>query len=552
MTRRKDVRGDDPPLQRTVETARPSLIRTMNGRWSRAHVHVARATSPTNSGTLHPIVRLLVASSLGLAVGLFAFALGVGVTGSWAAAGAIGLVSAGVVGWLFWKRPFVELDPTACPRSLAIVAAMATVLAFAQLTRLTVFMVAPSRANFAQFPSSKFEVRHSCVSAYYVAAQAANVSTNVYDPALYNAPDDDPTRMRKPKTLGPFNVDVYEYPPPFLAVPRSLQLVAPEFLRFRTLWFGLNGLVLLAACVLVARSLGPAAGTRALLLSPLVMGAIPTVSFLEKGNVQGAMIAMAMIAMVAFERRRWAFGGALLAYATVSKLFPGMLILYLLVQRRWRALAWTAAFGAILTLLPLVVLGVRGYAAFLEHLPGLVGGEAFPAFRNPASTAVNYSVPGLVFKLKLFGVPGMGFGASKVVGWLFTIVVVAVTFLLGKRSVADEDKPLVWLAVLTLATLRSPFLPHAYAGFPPLWMATLLAAQARPTTRTLALLVGACVVLNFYWPIDWPMDPRFLATLTLVPQAATIAIAFYVASRFTRRLSAPVGITGDPVVTTVP
>jgi hypothetical protein len=48
------------------------------------------------------------------------------------------------------------------------------------------------------------------------------------------------------------------------------------------------------------------------------------------------------------------------------------------------------------------------------------------------------------------------------------------------------------------------------------------------------------------------MDPRFLATLTLVPQAATIAIAFYVASRFTRRLSAPVGITGDPVVTTVP
>jgi hypothetical protein len=53
----------------------------------------------------------------------------------------------------------------------------------------------------------------------------ANISTNVYDTALYNAPDDDPTRMRKPKTLGPFNVDVYEYPPPFLAVPRSLQLV---------------------------------------------------------------------------------------------------------------------------------------------------------------------------------------------------------------------------------------------------------------------------------------------------------------------------------------
>ena len=470
-------------------------------------------------------------------MGLFTFALGVGVTGSWVAATAIGLVSAGAVGWLSWKRPFVELDPTACPRSLAILAAIATVLAFAQLARLTVFIVAPSRTNFAQFPSSKFEVRHSCVSAYYVAAQAASVSPNVYDTALYNAPDDNPARMRKAKMLGPFNVDVYEYPPPFLAVPRALQLVAPEFVRFRTVWFGLNGLALLAACVLVARSLGPTAGTRALLLSPLVMAAIPTISFLEKGNVQGAMIAMAMIAMVAFERRRWALGGALLAYATVSKLFPGMLILYLLVQRRWRAVAWTAAFGAILTLLPLMVLGLRGYAAFLEHLPGLVGGEAFPAFRNPASMAVNFSVPGLVFKLKLFGVPGMGFGASKVVAWLFTIVIVAATFLLARRNVPEQDKPLVWLAVLTLATLRSPFLPHAYAGFPPLWLATLLAAQARPSTRTLALVIGAFAVLNVYWPIDWPIDPRLLATIFLLPQAATIAIAFWVVSRFTRRSS---------------
>jgi hypothetical protein len=238
-----------------------------------------------------------------------------------------------------------------------------------------------------------------------------------------------------------------------------------------------------------------------------------------------------MIAMVLFERRRWALGGALLAYATVSKLFPGMLILYLLVQRQWRAVVWTAAFGAVLTLLSLMVLGMPGYAAFLEHLPGLLGGEAFPAFRNPAALAINYSVPGLVFKLKLFGVPGMGFGASKVVGWLYTVVAVAVTFLLGKQSSRDENKPLVWLAILVVATLRSPFLPHAYAGFPPLWLATLLAAQAKPSTRALGLVLGAFAVLNVYWPIDWPMDPRLLATITLLPQAATMGIAFWVVRR---------------------
>jgi hypothetical protein len=481
------------------------------------------------------MLRPLVASSLGLGVGLFTFALGVGVTGSWVAAAVICLVSAGVVGWLFWKRPIVELDPAACPRGLAIVALLATVLAFAQLARLTVFIVAPSRADFAQFPSSDFEAHHSCVSAYYVAAQAASNSPNVYDKALYTAPDDDPAQIRKPKMLGPFQVDVYEYPPQFLPLPRLLQLIAPDFVSFRMVWFCLNGLALLAAFLLVARSLGPTVGTRALLLTPLVMAAIPTVSLLEKGNVQGAMIAMAMIAMVLFERRHWALGGALLAYATVSKLFPGMLILYLLVQRQWRAVAWTAAFGSLLTLLSLMVLGMPGYAAFLEHLPGLLGGEAFPAFRNPAGMAINYSVPGLVFKLRLFGVPGMGFGASKVVGWLYTIAAVAVTLLVAKRNnLRDENKPLVWLAILTVATLRSPFLPQAYAGFPPLWLATLLAAQARPSTRTLALVLGAFVVLNVYWPVDWPMDPKVLATITFLPQAATMAIAFWVVWRALR------------------
>ncbi len=479
-------------------------------------------------------MRPLVASSLGLAVGLFTFALGLGLSGSWLAAALICLVSAGGAGWLFWKRPFVELDPAACPRSLALVSGIATVLAFVQLARLTVFIVAPAHVDFAQFPSSKFEVRHSCVSAYYVAAQATSDSPNVYDPKLYTAPEDNGVGIRKPKTLGSFNVDVYEYPPPFLAVPRWLELAAPEFLPFRMVWFGLNGLAILTAFMLVARSLGSAVGTRALLLSPLVWLAIPTISFLEKGNVQGAMIALAMIAMVLFERRRWASGGVLLAYATVSKLFPGLLLIYLLVRRQWRAVAWTAAFGAIFTLLSLMVLGMPGYAAFLKHLPGLLGGEAFPAFRNPASMAVNYSVPGLVFKLKLFGVPGMGFGASKVVGWLYTIVAVAVTVLLGKRGLQGEDKPLVWLAILTVATLRSPFLPHAYAAFPALWLATLLAARAQPSTRILALLIGAFAVLNVYWPVDWPMDPRLLATITLLPQTALVAIAFWVAWRALR------------------
>jgi alpha-1,2-mannosyltransferase len=475
-------------------------------------------------------VRLLVALSLGIATGLFLFAVGVGATDSWLVSTAIGVVSGGLVSWLFWKRPFVALDETAASRGLAVVSAVSTVLALVQLLRLTVFIVAPARTDLAAIPSSTWEVQHSCVSAYYVAARGT-VDSNVYEKSLYTAPDDNPAAIRKPRTIGQFNIDVYEYPPPFLTLPRWLMLVAPEFLAFRMVWFGLNGLALLVAFVLVARSLGSAVGTRALLLSPLVMAAIPTITFMQKGNVQGAMIAMAMIAMMLFERRRWAGGGALLAFATVSKLFPGLFVVYLLAQRRWRAVFWTAGFAALLGLVTLVDLGGAPYAGFLDHLPGLVGGEAFPQFRNPAAMALNYSVPGIVFKLKLFGVPGMGFGASKVVGWLYTAGVVAAVWLVGRLTLRDDDKPLVWLAILVLATLRSPFLPQGYGVFPALWLITLLAAKSQPNAKTLGLTLTTWLALNVYWPIDWPMNPKLLATIVFLPQAVTIALAVLVLRR---------------------
>jgi hypothetical protein len=37
--------------------------------------------------------------------------------------------------------------------------------------------------------------------------------------------------------------------------------------------------------------------------------------------------------------------------------------------------------------------------------------------------------------------------------------------------------------------------------------------------------LGAWLTLSIYWPIDWSLDPRALALVTLVPQAVTVAVA---------------------------
>jgi alpha-1,2-mannosyltransferase len=463
-----------------------------------------------------------------LAASLAGFSLAFGLCGLAAPSLLAGAIVAGLAGWATQAR--LTLDEAAAPRALRILSAVVAVVALAQLGRITVFMTDPSRAGFSQFPSSPWELRHSCLTAYHVAGHAAGEGKNVFDPALYNAPDDDPTRVRRARTIGPFGIDVYEYPPPFLLLARGLNVLAPDFMRLRTLWHGVTLALLLGATLAAARLLGPAAGTRALLLAPFLWASPPLISTLQKGNVQTVIVATCVLAFALFRRRLFAAGGLLLAFATLAKLFPGMLVVYLLARRQWRAVAWTAAMGAVLLAASLLDTGLAPYRSFLEHLPGLLSGEAFPAFRNPVAMAINVSAPGTVFKLHLLGVPGMGFPAAKVVGWIWTIVILAATVALARR--AREDREVVtWLAVLLLATLRSPFLPQTYGVLPPLWLLTLFAATLPPTRRVLAATSAIALFLWILIPQDWTLAlfPR-LALLGIV-QAVVTALPFLLLRR---------------------
>jgi hypothetical protein len=462
---------------------------------------------------------------LGVVVGVAAFAASFGFAGSWLASITFAIFTGALATALFRRFLPMPADEAALPRGLSILSGIATLIALAQLVRLAVFMAEPSHRAFSTIPSSEWEVRHSCLTAYFVASKAAGTDANIYENSLYHMPSDSPSAAPKPRTLGAFRVDVFEYPPPFLLLPRLLMRLAADFLSYRALWFALNVGVVLAAIVLVARFLEGNAASRALALSPLIWASFPTLSLLQKGNAQGIIVALAMAAMVLFERRREPLGGALLAYAILSKLFPGLLLFYLVMERRWRAVAWTGVWCVLLSLLTLVDVGEAPFSAFLHHLPGLVGGESFPALRRPEGLAVNFSVPGLVFKAKLFGVTGSLFGVSKAIGWLYTVVIAGVTIIVARRPTRAEEKPIIWMALLILAMLRSPFLPQGYAAFPPLWLLTLVAAVGIPRLHPLAFVALGWITLNVFWPQDWQVDPRTLAIFNLVPQAATMLLA---------------------------
>jgi hypothetical protein len=366
-----------------------------------------------------------------------------------------------------------------------------------------------------------------------VASQAVDRTARIYDESLYSLPQADPRTPRQGRPLGPLVTDNYEYPPAFLLVPRAIAWVAGDFWTFRQVWFALTFAVTAAGLIVVARRFDMANGTGALWLTPLVALAPAVMVTTLMGNVQLAIIAASLIAMVLFERGRYASGGALLAYATVSKLYPGLLVFYLLLRRDWRALAWTAAASIAIVLVTIVDFGVAPYRAFILELPGLLGGEAFAAFRNPSAIAVNESIPGLAFKLALFGVPGMGFPAAKVLGWIYSAVVVVATARLALRPAVPGREPLAWLAILILATLRSPFLP-TYAPFPSLWLATLIAAFEWRQGRSPARALVCWAVLAFTFGTGGA-SPQVNAAWTLVHTITALALAAWAASLMRER-----------------
>ena len=437
---------------------------------------------------------LSVLAAAAACAGVVGFTASAGIRDDMAIASVVAiLAAAGMVVALARRPGFVALvdRPPALARALFVVGSLAVAV---QLAWLTAFIIDPSRMTWIPGPLRPMPPVHSCLSAYWVAGSVVTRSPDVYDERLYNLPQADPTAMRSARKLGRLNIDNYEYPPPFLIAPRLLGLVTHDFWGFRRLWFALNLGFVVVVSVLVARRLDQRLATHALWLTPFVIAGPAIIATFQVGNVQLAMVAVSALAMHSIDRQRYALGGALLAFAILGKLYPGVFVVYLLLRHKWRAVAWTAVFGVVLIAVSLADVGWEPYRAFFREMPGLMSGEAFSAFRNPTAIASNASVPGVIFKLRMWGVPHMGFEAMRVVGWIYTLVVVAGSAWLARRIRPDGREPVVWLAILVLATMRSPFMA-LYAFFPVMWLATLVAPIAWRSSRTAwPFLLGWCAL----------------------------------------------------------
>ena len=391
--------------------------------------------------------------------------------------------------------------------------------------RLGVFMSDPSQTWGSLVPVPDV-VDHMCMTAYVYAADLSRQGEpNVYDerhwPAFHTNDAAAPSTRSSVAELDPWISDPYEYPPQFLLLPRLGLLATNHFLVLRAVWFALEATLLLAVALSLARWIGGHAGLVVGLLSPALVASVPALFNLQFGQAHLLVFAFSLGALVAFERGRPALGGALLGTATVIKLFPALIILYLAMRRRWRDLAWTIGAMIALTALTFAVVGGAPFVAFARYqLPRIASGAAFSFFLDSLQTiSSNFSVPGLVFKLGALGASSPTFRDASVLGWIYTLLLLALVVHAARRRVGDRlAEASIWLGLLNLGSLRSPLAPSGYVTLGALWLLTLFAARAR-RPREVALIVVAWIVIPGGPPLSsapWDIALRFIGQLAMI------------------------------------
>lgn len=421
-------------------------------------------------------------------------------------------------------------------RTLLVLWLVLCLVAVALVLKLSVFMFDPTRRAYSMVPGNETLTAHSCLSAYVsAAARLDEPGLNIYAPENYprNGPD---AERRIP--IGAFEQDKYEYPPPFLLLPKLFLSISRDFRVVRALWFCMSLAAVLTVMGVVAAWIGGRKGLAVALLSPLCWASFIHLITLQMGNAQFVIFTMSLAALIAFDRDRPALGGALLSFAIATKIYPGVLLLVLLLQRRYREVLYVLGFGLLFCALFLASAGLSPFRDFLFYqLPRLVSGEAFSFFKDTIENkAGNGSFFGLPYRLQLLGLVQDPDRLAPILNRLYTIALVGITAFvawkgprLGDRAAplsetesADGSRVtrgLMWLALMNLAALQSPFAP-SYVRLGTLWALTLWAPFGPGLWKTAALVAAGWIAITVVLPSPLPL---LLAT-GLLSHAAHLGI----------------------------
>lgn len=222
-------------------------------------------------------------------------------------------------------------------------------------------------------------------ASYYYAAQVAFEGGDPYDTRALAA------RARAQGERR--GVHPFLYPPPFLV----LVAWAPAF-DLRTaygVWFWLDAAWALVAALALWRWWRPLGNAVPVLIAALMAANTAVASNHLMGQANFPGLALALLAMLALDRRRVALAGALLGTACVLKMSPALIALWWLWRGEWRAVAAACATAVALSLAALPLTGPEVQLGFYLRVLPTFGTGDYNGLRVPIDLFGNHSIPNL-------------------------------------------------------------------------------------------------------------------------------------------------------------
>jgi hypothetical protein len=318
---------------------------------------------------------------------------------------------------------------------------------------LTVIGLMWVTAMFIAFPGAEgwgYDLR-----AYLDAAGRLATSGSLYQPETLDGP-------YRP---GPYGLYMYAPPLGVAVAPMTAMVVD----HATTLWFALHVTALALACALMPVRLGVR----------LAVFGVASLSFAVTRDLLLGNVSVLLLLPLAASWRWLDRPAGSVAQAVAMSIRPmlGVLLIWQLLRRQWRAVLWTIATGLVLILLTLPLVGVRGYIDYLTVLRNLTAVSGVEFNYDVSSTAMLLGVSDQIASLALLA------------GYALAVAAI----LLSLR----RDREVGFMVTITASLLLSPLLWDHYLA-----MLVLPAAFLAERGRAWALLLPLATWLP---PVTYPI-----------------------------------------------
>ncbi|HXN03212.1 MAG TPA: glycosyltransferase 87 family protein [Candidatus Acidoferrum sp.] len=287
----------------------------------------------------------------------------------------------------------------------------------------------------------------------------------------------------------------YIYPPSFALLVAPLGLL-PDGVA-AAVWLVIEQASLAAALIVVVRWLRPTRwAVAALLFATLTF--YPLWVDVAQGQANLLVLLLVTVGIVGILRGQPAFGAAI-GVAAALKLTPVILVIWLLLDRRFRAAAFTLGGFTILTGAGFLLRFHDTLAYFGQVLPALAGGTAFYA---------NQSVAGVLDRTLSSNPYTQPWIALS---WVSVLVIAAGAILIGwwwwqTRPQTAQARGAAFIPLIPLLSSVT-WTHHLVIVLPLIWLAVIALAERDWPPMPTAALSGVLLLFSVF--SRWPVGPAF-------------------------------------------